>query len=83
MMSDFPELDFDQQMAVMGVIGDAAAGMLHNYLKLQILPFARNAIGISALHKCRLAAGDLPVAPARRLLLQRDFRIADRDHSEQ
>jgi hypothetical protein len=52
-------------------------------LKLKILPFARNAIGIFALHKCELVAGDLTVAAARRLLFERDFRVADRDHPEQ
>jgi hypothetical protein len=73
----------DQQTAVMGVIGDAAARMLPNYLVLQILPLARNAIGNFALHGCGQAAADLPAVAAHRLLFERDFGVADRDHPEQ
>ena len=53
------------------------------YLKLQIVPFARNAIAIFALHKCRLLARILALAAVHRLLLQRDFGVTDRDHPEQ
>src|SRR5712671_943435 len=81
MISDFPALDLRSASGLASLAPWPEC--CTQYLKLQIVPFARNAIAIFALHKCGMLARILALAAVHRLLLQRDFGVTDRDHPEQ